>query len=95
MAAQKTRCAFQGGEIVQLLHDSLHLNLKAGDQGYVWGVYDTDPPTYEADFYRRDASGVAMMFEATEVALISDPRHVNVPQEVLDIWKSAKDAKLI
>ena len=40
MSISDTLFAFRNGEIVRLLSDCPHLNLKAGDQGYVWSVYD-------------------------------------------------------
>ena len=47
----------------------------------------------QADFYRRDGSSVAMLFEAEDVALVSDSCPVRIPQEVLEFWKNANDAK--
>ena len=79
---------FQGGEIVRLLHDHPDLNLKAGDQGYVWGVYDLLPPLYEADFYGHDGSSKAMMFQAEEVEVINDLQQVRIPEEDIKFYKS-------
>jgi len=63
------RFRFQGGEIVRLIHD--HENLKAGTCGVLWGVYDTEPPTYEACFV-HEAGEEDFMFEAQTVEEVRD-----------------------
>ena len=89
MSTTDKRFAFWGGDIVRLLQDHPHLQLKAGDQGYVWGVYDLEPPMYEADFYSQDSSGCAMMFKEHEVERVSDPHDVRIPQDVIEFWRLA------
>jgi len=86
MRVGESRFVYWGDEIVRLLQDHPHIDLKAGDHGYVWGVYDLDPPLYEADFYRSDGSGIAMMFVPSQVELVGDTEPVRIPQDVLDFW---------
>ena len=92
MTVSDTRFAFQGGEVVRLLSDHPDSNLKAGDQGVVWGVYDLARPLYEADFYRRDGSDTTEMFEAEEVEIVGASETIRVPLEALDFWKGVDAA---
>jgi hypothetical protein len=65
---------FQGNEIVRLKHDHPDDNLKAGDCGLVWGVYDLDPPIYEASFVDQSGEFVDVMFQKEEVEELSNPQ---------------------
>jgi hypothetical protein len=78
-----------GGEVFRLLHDHPHLRFSAGDQGFVWGVYDRTPAEaeYEADFYRADGTGVAMMFEKHEVELVTVAADIRIPREALEFFR--------
>lgn len=46
---------FGEGTVVVLRNDRPGLDLKAGDAGVVWALYQTQPPMYEVTF--RDRSG--------------------------------------
>jgi hypothetical protein len=72
---REARFVYWPGDIVRLVSDEAH-GLKAGDEGCVWGVYDTCPPLYEADFHRSNGRDVAMMFTAEQVELITANREV-------------------
>ena len=87
MTVSDTRFAFQGGEVVRLLSDHPDSNLKAGDQGVIWEVYDLVRPLYEADFYRQDGSDTTEMFESKEVEIVDASQSIRIPQEALDFWK--------
>ena len=78
---------FWGGEIVRLLEDHPNDDLKAGDAGYVWGVYNTSPPFYEADFYREDGTSIARPFTADEVEIVADMTSVRIPDYVHQFWR--------
>ena len=86
--------SFQGGEIVRLLHDHPESNLKAGDQGFLWGVYDLIPPLYEADFYGHDGSSEAMMFQAEDVEVVDDPQQIRIPEADIEFYKSLSNKSL-
>lgn len=58
---------FWGGEFVRLLRDQQDYGLMAGECGVVWGVYDADPPLYEASFCNREGAFVDMMFYEGDV----------------------------
>ena len=53
---------FCGGEVVRLVQNHPDDGLEAGDCGLVWGVYDMEPPLYEASFFDRHGSNIDMMF---------------------------------
>ena len=42
---------FAEGAIVALKNDKPGLDLKAGDQGVIWALYETQPPMYEITFH--------------------------------------------
>ncbi len=58
---------FIGGEIVKLRVDFPEAELKSGDVGVLWGVYNTDPLSYEATFRNQRLQLVDMTFEFHQV----------------------------
>lgn len=65
---------FDGCEIVRLKEDHPDDNLKAGDCGLIWGVYDLVPPLYEASFVDESGEFVDMMFQEEEVEELTNPQ---------------------
>jgi hypothetical protein len=65
---------FDGGEIVRLKDDHPEDSLKAGDCGLIWGVYNLDPPTYEASFVDESGAFVDMTFLEDEVEELMNPK---------------------
>ena len=65
---------FDGGELVRLKDDHPEDNLKSGDCGLVWGVYNLEPPLYEACFVDASGEFVDMRFQEDEVEELAD-RH--------------------
>lgn len=66
--------AFDGGEVVRLKHDHPEDGLKSGDCGLVWGVYNLDPPFYEACFVDEFGDFTDLQFEDGEVDQLADPQ---------------------
>lgn len=81
--------SFDYWEVVRLLEDHPDNNLKAGDAGYVWGVYERlgFPTEYEADFYGNDGTGIAMMFSPGDVELVDDPMSARIPDNAREFWQ--------
>ncbi len=65
---------FDGGEMVRLKHDQPEDDLKSGDCGLVWGVYNHDPPFYEASFVDESGEFVDLMFYEEEVEELANPQ---------------------
>ena len=63
----KVTFKFEGNEIVKLKQDSPDYNLKAGDCGLLWGVYEFNPPMYEATFIDSDGNESDLMFDENDV----------------------------
>lgn len=73
---------FKGGEIVRLREDCEEL--KAGCCGVLWGVYDMQPPMYEACFV--DATGETdMTFEEHQVDEVHELRDEPFRQRLEEI----------
>jgi hypothetical protein len=60
---------FDGGEIVRLVRDVD--GVPAGACGVLWGVYDFDPPLYEADFVFANDE-VSLTFNEDDVEEVAD-----------------------
>ena len=45
---------FEEGSHIVLTTDHSPLGLHSGDEGSVWCLYDTEPPSYEVTFSTRD-----------------------------------------
>jgi hypothetical protein len=69
----KKSLRFDGCEIVRLKDDHPEDALKAGDCGLIWGVYNLDPPLYEASFVDESGEFVDMMFQEDEVEELTNP----------------------
>ena len=63
---------FEGNEIVRLKQDHPDDGLKSGDCGVVWGVYDMEPPLYEASFFDQSGNHTDMMFVEQDVEEVLD-----------------------
>ena len=74
---ERERFAFWGGEIVAFLHDKPKDGIRVGDPGWVWGVYDLNPPVYEATFTTGDGDEIDVMFQADEVYLVAQAPEVD------------------
>ncbi len=64
------RFVFHGWETVRFLVPRPELGLTSTDLGVVWGVYDFDPPFYEATFRKQDGDQIDVEFYAEEVVLV-------------------------
>ena len=73
---------FQGGEIVRLRHDME--TLKAGCCGVVWGVYDMNPPLYEACFV-NESGQEDLMFSEQDVEQIPPDKSVPFSERLMQI----------
>ena len=58
---------FQEGDVVAIREDIPSLNLKSGDYGVVWVMYDMDPSAYEATFWPVGRDGFDMTVYEEEV----------------------------
>ncbi len=72
---------FAEGAVVALKNDKPGLELKAGDTGVVWALYEMQPPMYEVTF--RDHSGqdfdmTMQENEITEVVTVPRPALAHV-----------------
>ena len=87
MSDKEADFAFWYGEIVRLREDHPDDDLMAGDAGYVWCVCGPSFSCYEADFYRKDGTGIARPFTPDEVELVEDPASVCIPEDVHEFWR--------
>ena len=76
-----------GGGVVRLLEDHTNDGLEVGDAGYVWGACNFSPPSYEADFYRSDGTGIAMLFTTDEVELVDNSMSAYIPEDAHEFWR--------
>lgn len=60
---------------------------KTDSQGYLWFVYDGEPPIYEVAIWKQNGWGISIMVEADELELITDPKCIQIPDEALEFWK--------
>ena len=83
---------FDGGEIVRLNHDHPEDRLKSGDCGLIWGVYNFDPPLYEACFVDEFGEFVDMTFEKQEVEQLDDPRQAPFRERLEELRRMLETA---
>jgi len=81
---------FDGGEFVRLILEDPVIEdpgsgVKVGDCGVVWGVYDAEPPFYEATFVTQSGELSDLMFYENAVELLSDVREAPCPERLLEI----------
>ena len=87
---EPVKTQYDGGDVVRLKHDQLQKGLRAGDYGVLWGVYRTEPLTYEATFHPHEGQDVDLMFEAdavepvTDIEQLSAAKHVRAIQQTLE-----------
>ena len=74
-----------GGEVVRLRTGHADGCLPAGTLGVVWGVYDTDPPSFEATFIDSAGDAHDIMFQPDEVELTDAAA---APQPILDLKRA-------
>jgi hypothetical protein len=74
LSISHTLFCFNGGEVVRLKDDHADNHLKAGDCGLVGGIYDFEPPIYEASFGDRFGEFINMMFQEEQVEELTNPQ---------------------
>ncbi len=82
----------EGGHIVRLKHDPDDDDLRAGDCGIVWGVYDFQPVIYEATFLNRQQQKVDLMFAESEVELLENFDDTPFPEHLREMRQTLADA---
>ena len=87
---------FDGGEIVRLKDDHPEDSLKSGDCGLVWGVYNLDPPLYEASFVDQYGAFVDVRFKEDEVEELADPEQARFMSRLEELRRMLEnsDARL-
>lgn len=63
---------FAEGAVVALKNDKPDLDMKAGDIGVVWALYEMQPPMYEVTFRDRSGQDFDMTMEEDEIVEVVD-----------------------
>ena len=69
---------FSEGEVVALREDYPILELRAGDTGVIWMLYDTEPPAYDVTFRASNGRAFDMVVNEDEIAALMNTRELSL-----------------
>jgi hypothetical protein len=83
---------FEGGEFVRLVREVPYTDVRVGDCGVVWGVYELQPPLYEACFVMQCGELSDLMFTEDDVELLRDLNQAPCAERLREILGALEEA---